>query len=111
MSSSNINFKKLNEQADALYTLIKDTNRVLNLSNPVSNIRVDYEKQISRLAPKLAVQAQKMINKGKPEEIIIGGVILAVGWAGAAGIDGIRNGVAKSQAKKALLGYYQELAS
>lgn len=111
MSNGNVDFNRLKAQADTLYKLIDDTNRVLMDPSPISNLQVDFERQVSSLAPKLAVQAQKMINKGKPEAIVVGTAVLAGGWVGAKVIDVVRNNKARSDARKALLGYYQQLAS
>ena len=119
MSSANVNFKKLNQQADELYSLIHATNAVLHDAEPVSVLRVNVEEKISDLASDLKknfTQYAKMAYAtGRIKETIVivtaGGALAGAAWVGAAGIDAARNGIAKAQARKALLGYYQQLAS
>ena len=115
MSQSNVNLKKLNEQSYELYSLIHATNGILNDPTPISELRVDFQEKVSDLKPQV-LQAAKMAvaTRRTPKEMMAGLAFAAgavtVGWLGAAGIDAIRNGVAKHQAKKALMGYYEQLA-
>ena len=116
MSKSNVNLSKLAQQSDELYSLIRATNGILQDSNPISELRVDFEEKVSDLAPEVFKLAKYAVAaKVNPKAIIPVTVtvaaVAAVGWVGATGIDVVRNGVAKSQAKKALLGYYQQLST
>lgn len=116
MSKSNVNLSKLAQQSDELYSLIRVTNGILQDSSPISELRVDFEEKVSDLAPEVFKLAKYAVAaKVNPKAIIPVTITVAaaaaVGWVGATGIDVVRNGVAKSQAKKALLGYYEQLAS
>lgn len=116
MSKSHVNLSKLNQQSDELYRLIRVTNGILQDSNPISELRVDFGEKVSDLAPavlKLAkyAAASRVNPKIMVPVTVAVAAATAVGWVGATGIDVVRNGVAKSQAKKALLGYYEQLAS
>lgn len=104
---SEINLESLSTRTEELFSLIEDTNRALSL--PESHVRQDFEKSISRAAPKLAVQLQKTISKGRIEEAVIGGAIIGVGYIGASVFDLVKNGIAKKEAKERLIAYYNEL--
>lgn len=106
---SDINLEELSKQANELFSLVDDTNKALNM--PVSHLRQDYERGFSRAAPRVAVQLQKTISKGRIEEAVIGGAVLGLGYLGAAVIDAARNGWAKKNACEKLAAYYQELVS
>ena len=98
--------------------LQSEINRVVGLINegsdlleqPVSSLRADFEKDISKYAPRLAAEFSKLAGKGRIEEIVIGGALIGACWVGAGAIDLVSNAVAKSKARKVLVGYYQELA-
>lgn len=98
--------------------LQSEINRVVGLINegselleqPVSSLRADFEKDISKCIPRLAAEFSKITSKGRIEEIVIGGAIIGACWVGAGAIDLVRNAAAKSKARKVLVGYYQELA-
>lgn len=109
MAMSNVNLEKLSKQTDELFSLVEDANRALNM--PVSHLREDFEAGFSRIAPKLGVQLQKVIAKGRIEEAIIGGAIIGVCYAGAAAVDVTMNGLAKIKAREKLLASYNELVS
>lgn len=97
----------LQAEADQIQGLIAEANKALNM--PTSNLKEDFKKEIQAAAPKIAVQLQKAVNKGRIEETVIAGAILGVAYVGACGIDVIRNAQASKKARQALLGYYQEL--
>lgn len=114
MAKSNVDIKKLAQQADTLYGLIKDTNGVLAQTTalpPLTEMAESLGKMFSRAAPKLAVQAQKAFRRGKPEEILLLPVIVVGVWAFEIAVDEAQHQIARAKARKALLGYYQELAS
>ena len=74
MSKPNVDMKKLAQQADTLTSLIRDTNGILNQTTslpPLSDMARSLEKTFSHAAPKLAVQAQKAMRRGKPDWIIL----------------------------------------
>jgi len=116
MSKSNVNISRLREQSQELYSLIRDTNGVLNDADPISELRVNYEQRVSNLAPKVMDVAKAAVaTRRRPREILMATAVaaaaVAVGWTGAACIDAARNGIAKANAKKALMGYYEQLAA
>ena len=115
MSTSRVDLNKLVSQSEELYNLIHATNGILNDPNPISELRVNYQKKVSSLGPQVVNFAKAAVATRKsPRELIPVAItvaaVTAVGWTGAAGIDLVRNGMAKSQAKRALLGYYEQLA-
>ncbi len=114
MSKPNVDMKKLAQQADTLTSLIRDTNGILNQTTslpPLSDMARSLEKTFSHAAPKLAVQAQKAMRRGKPEEILLLPLVVVGVWAAEIAIDEAGHQIARAKARKALLGYYQELAS
>lgn len=98
----------LQKEADRIQGLIAEANRALNM--PVSHLKADFEKSSSAAAPKIAAHLQKAVSKGRIEEVVISGTILGAAYVGAWGVDAIRNAQASNKARKALVGYYQELA-
>lgn len=116
MSKSNVDIKKLSQQSYELYSLIHATNSILEDPDPISELRVNYEEKVSELAPQVLKYAKyAVVTRKNPRDMLTTAVVVAaaaaVGWAGAAGIDAARNGIAKAQAKKSLMGYYEQLAS
>ena len=116
MSTSKVNIKKLMEQSSELQSLINMSNRIIKDDAPISSLREDYEDKVSDLAPQVWKFAKlAVVTRKNPREMMtvaaLVAVIAGVGWAGAAGIDTVRNKAAKARAKKALMGYYQELIS
>lgn len=100
---------RLMKRSDELHNLINRANTSLNI--PVSTVRVDIERSLSNLKPKIAMDLQRCITKGRPKEILVDVVVLGVAYLGATVYDAARNGWAHHEAKNALMGYYQELAS
>ncbi len=107
---SNVDITKLIEQASALEKLINDTQAVLGGSRAVSGLADALEKGVSDNSAKVAYVMSKYAN-GDPRKtvfVLAGG---ALAWVTAKTIDVVRNSYAKSEAKTALLGYYQQLVS
>lgn len=98
----------LQAEADKIQGLINEAGNALQM--PVSHLRTDFEKSCSKAAPRIAVELQKAVSRGKVEEIVIAGAFLGVAYVGAWGMDAIRNTQAQNKARNALTGYYQELA-
>lgn len=116
MSTSRVNLSKLTQQSDELYRLIHIANGILQDSDPISELRIDFGEKVSDLAPEVFKLAKYATAARVDPKIMVPMAVAvaaatAVGWVGAAGIDVVRNGIAKSQSRKALLGYYQQLAS
>ena len=109
MHTAQIDLDKLYRQADELRDLIHVTNEALD--EPVSQLTEDFEFGISRIAPKLAVDFQKMVGRGRLDYVVVGGVVLGAGWVGAKVIDTVRNAASQEKTKAKLASYYQELAS
>ncbi len=103
-----VSMNQLMERSEELFQLIDSANGALN--KPVSTVRVNFEEEFSKAAPKVAMRLQQVVNKGRIEEAVIGGALLGAMWLGAAAWDGIANAQARNKAKAALLGYYQELS-
>jgi len=99
---------KLQEEIKRIHNLINETNDVLDM--PVSNLRQDYEQQASRLSGFAAMKLRDGVRGKRPEQALLVAAIFGAGWLVTAGIDEVRNSKASSNAKKALAGYYQELA-
>lgn len=113
---SNVNIRKLTQQSEELYSLIRATNRTLQDPTPVSELQYQYEEKVSDLAPQVWNAAKMTLaTRRNPKELImtvaVVGAAAAVGWVGATGIDAVRNNMAKSKARRALLGYYEQLAA
>ena len=114
MSKTKVDIKKLAQQADSLRSLINDTNIILEDTTslpPLSGMAESLGKTFSRSAPKLATQASKAISRGKPEEILLLPFIVVGVWAFELAVDEAAHQISRIKARKALLGYYQELAS
>ena len=99
-----IDIEKLESQAGTLIALIKDVSGVLESATPVSDLSGGLQRAVSRNAARIAVQAQKVFNRGKPEEVIIAGTALALAWVGAKTIDVAKNEYSKAKAREKLLG-------
>lgn len=109
-----VNLNKLMEQSYELSGLIRATNGILNDPTPVSDLQYHYEAKVSDLASEIPrVAKMALATRRNPREVLIVGAVVgigaAVGWVGATGIDAVRNGLAKAEAKKALMGYYEQL--
>lgn len=98
----------LQSEIDKVLGLINEGSELLE--QPVSNLRADFEKDISKYASRIAARFSVLSGRGKIEEIVIGGALIGACWVGAGAIDLVSNAAAKSKARKALAGYYQELA-
>lgn len=92
----NINIEQLSKSSKELMELINETNNVIRL--PQSHLKEDFQNYI----------ISSYVNKTVP---IISPTAYLVTYAGASGIDYIRNTLAKNKARQALLGYYQELVA
>lgn len=109
MDVSRVNLNKLMAQAQELRDLINVTNEVLD--EPVSQLTEEFNANVSRFAPYMAVQFQKMVNRGRLDYVLVGGALVGAGWVGAKVIDAVRNTATQEKTKAKLAGYYQELAS
>lgn len=104
--SDSMDFVHLREQIETMRKMIDDANRVLE--NPSSAVsQADGKWDTSDLTSRLATRAKEMIRKGKP----VWGGVLAGGLPYAAAIDLYRNHKVKTEARKQLLYYYEQLAS
>ena len=109
MTAVNVNISKLESQASELMKLIGDVCGILDVPNPVSDLAGSLERSVSQNAHVIAVQAQKLWNRGRIEEVAIGGIALAAAWVGAKGVDFVSNQVAKAKAHEKLRGLYGQL--
>lgn len=92
----NINIEQLSKSSEELMELINETNNVIRL--PQSHLKEDFQTYV----------ISRYINRAAP---IISPTGYLAAYAGASGIDFIRNTLAKNKARQALLGYYQELVA
>ena len=111
MVAGNVSIVKLENQADRLMELINEASGLLETPNPASDLAGSFGKTVSNNANVIAVNMQKLWNRGKIEEVVIGGVALGAVWVGAKAIDVVSNGIAKKKAREKLLGYYNQLTS
>lgn len=103
-----VNIDKLMNRANELLEIIDSANNSLHI--PVSTTRVNFERDLCKAAPKIAVRLQQSIQRGRIEKVVISGVVLGGAYVGAAIYDTVRNAWTRNKAKEAILGYYQELA-
>lgn len=104
-----IKMDELMKRSNELFNLIDSANSSLRI--PVSTARVNFERDLSKVGPKIAVRLQQSIQRGRVEEAVIAGVVLGGAYVGATVYDAVRNAWARNKAKEAILGYYQELAT
>ena len=104
-----VNTDKLMKRANELLKIIDSANSSLRI--PVSTTRVNFERDLSKVGPQIAVRLQQSIQRGRIEEAVIAGAVLGGAYVCASIYDAVRNAWARNKAKEAMLGYYQELAT
>ena len=105
--------EKLQAEVARVSSLINEANGVLKqpASHLSADLKLGIQRNASHIAPRVAIEMQKAFQTGKrPDALILLGIGLGVAYVGAKVVDGVRNGVASSQARKNLTAYYQELA-
>ena len=75
---------------------------------PISQLKDEFEKALSRNTDKIAYAFHKL--QGDPKKQLIGGVVLGLGWIGAAAIDKVKNEVAKNKTNEKVAAMGKELA-
>ena len=103
----------LMKRSNELFDLINSADNSLHI--PASTARVSFEqslsKIVSKVGPKIVAQMQKSIQRGRIEEVILVVAVLGGPYVCASIYDAVRNAWARKEAKEAMLGYYQELAT
>lgn len=103
---------ELNKEIELVVKTIESANSILKCPSTALDVKYadQFTKALQKTAPKLAMQFQKTIGKGRIEEAIIGGACLGAAWVVAKGVDVTKETIAKNKAREQLIGLYQELS-
>ena len=108
MVSNTPSLESLIKNVDELYAIAGLLE--LKIEKPLSQFRLELERGLERKAPKIGSEISRAMERGKIEEALIAGTVLAVGWVGASAIDFAKNSIAKKKAREELLPLYKEIA-